>query len=592
MTTTFAEKVLGTVTEFLQTVVMVDDAAYRLADPANDDERPGEPGEAEAEAATPEPSGPEVVRVGDAAQASVAVVDADAVEEVYSSPAPRRNLGGLKRPSVPPNPEELDAKETAKAFAVLGLTCAILSPQSRDENAEIDSPLLRAARRADLVVLDWNLNDDQGKATLHLFGELLKQDTRTHRRLRVIAIYTGESDLIDICDKLKVVATDGGLTPEGDPDRPEFTSGAVRVTVLCKEHVVTLAPALESQRTTIGDLPTTLARQFAELCTGLVSAATISALTGVRQETHRLLSAMSPDMDPAFLGHRAMLPHPADAERHLEDLIASEMAAVIADRRAGDLADLDMCLAWIASQGSLPPGGVHSSVTAANREAFLRVGGAEDNVSLLDEETKAGGGKWSATALKKLAPDATEMFVATRDAAIASNRRFFERMVLRSHYQNPIPTLQLGSIIESDGTFFVCIQPLCDSVRLHTTTQFPLLRLFQPDGAVGGSRALVLRDPDHTETWLELMLETGTDALRLVTFDPAEDGTVRAVPSGHARVFMAHSETAGASVPYRWIGDLKIDHAQRVVELVGGNLSRVGPNDPEVLRVRKPPKRP
>ena len=50
-----------------------------------------------------------------------------------------------------------------------------------------------ATKRADIVILDWWLNNDNGEKTMSILKDILESDADS--RLRLIAVYTGEQDI-------------------------------------------------------------------------------------------------------------------------------------------------------------------------------------------------------------------------------------------------------------------------------------------------------------------------------------------------------------------------------------------------------------
>lgn len=536
----FARHIRSTVDDFLQTVVMVDDEAFRRADL---------------------PSGP--------ADEAWDAGDDDAPAAVQSV--------RLKAPAATPPPDDLDPNATTKAFGSRGLTCAMLSPQTPEENKEVKDPLLRTASRADLVVLDWMLNGDDGETTLKLLHDLLRHDEGVERRLRVVAVYTGEPKLQRIANRMRDVVTSvlTGYEVEDDPALPHFTCGPVRVTVLAKEYINNLPEEHAPQRVTIDELPDRLADEFSVLCTGLVAGATVSALTGIRQEAHRLLTALGPEMDPALLGQRLSLNQPVDVERQLEALITSEIGAIIADRQVGSQAGIKRVNQWLAAQDSLAPGGLLDGITAKERLGFLTVGLGEDRLDMQCTETQRRKAD-----LRRIRARATELFVVDRDSADGANRAFSERMVIRTRYSKPDPVLRLGVVVERSGEYALCVQPACDSVRLTERTTFPFLRLGIRDVDDLAAAHFLLRDPGRNQAWVALALDAKPASLMLIDFDPNDD---EVVPSrklvGQPRFVATDNKR------YRWVADLKTEHAQRTVENLARQFSRVGLTDPELLRL-------
>lgn len=538
--TTFRDHVRRTVDEFLQTVVMVDDEAYRVA---------------------PQPDG-------------------DGWDDVASGQrAVRRKR--LKPPAVPPAADDLDPRATTEAFGRRGLACAMLSPQTKKENREVTDPLVATARRADLVVLDWNLNGDDGATTLRLFEEILRSDSgQISRRLRVVAVYTGEPKLVAIDGKMRaaaVKAMPGEIVEPDEDGSPQFTCGPVRVAVLAKEHVANLPEGLEQQRLSIAALPERLRDEFCRLCSGLVPTAAVAALAGIRDESHRLLRAMGAGLDPALLGQRVALDEPEESERQLEALLAAEITAIVSDREVGKHAGIARIRAWLNARPGLPAGGTHASVTAAQRLDFVKVGLGEARVPEQVERTRRGKAD-----LRRLRHQATGLFTSTLAEAQDANRTLAERMIVRTRYSKPSPVLRLGTVVERFGEYALCVQPVCDSVRLTAPTQFPLLWL-EPCGPDDtGDGVIVLRDPAKSG-WQHLKIVANASALRLETFVPGTGRVVRAKMAGGQPRF-----TRSAGGTWRWIADLKAEHAQRAAEQLGSSLSRVGLTDPELLRLPKP----
>lgn len=426
------------------------------------------------------------------------------------------------------------------------------------------------------------LNGDRGKTTLDLFEKLLVRDldsNKIERRLRVVAVYTGEVNLVTISAKMQKVARKVYADEElkADPEGLHFTCGPVRVAVFAKED----APGHADDHVKVKDLPDRLSAQFCQLCAGLVAVATIAALTGIREDAHRLLTAMGPGLDAAFLGHRIALTNPEDAERHLEELIAGEMAAIIGDIEAGSLVNALNVQLWLAQHRDPPIGGLLPKVTDANRARFLRDGLGDNTLGDYAEDQDTSGAKWTARRLKYVRQAATELFAADADQARSSNRELFERMKFKTRYSKPHPTLRLGTVVRFGSQYAFCVQPVCDSVRLTETTSFPFLPAKAVPADTRGENIFVTRDPASGGKWITLKLDNGSKGLFLESFTPSNRQVVTPKNGrGGSRKFLSRRR-----ISYEWIGELRADQAQRVAAKLGSNFSRVGLNDPEVLRV-------
>ena len=301
MTAAFLAHVEDVVADFLETALVVDDEGLPTAPPQIDDEEP-------------------------------AAVHTREDLTLVEPPAERLAAVEGEHP--------LRTKELIDAFADMGIVCGVLAPLEGDE---IRERLLKVAERADLVVLDWELHRDGGTTALQLIKALLEQDDAAERRrLRVIAIYTGQSGLASIVDRVR---KDLGLAKDSlREDGMALTSENVRIVAFSKPLN---EKGSHSREIPEADLPTRLVSEFAQLTSGLVPTVALAALAAVRNETHRLLQALSADMDLGYLGHRVASSFPEDAEEHLVDIVAAEIGSVLSDGAVGTNADLDVIRSWL-----------------------------------------------------------------------------------------------------------------------------------------------------------------------------------------------------------------------------------------------------
>jgi hypothetical protein len=542
-TDTFEEHLLGVVDMFLQTVVVVDDRAFNDPPP---------------------------------------VVDEPAQEAVSSSGARGRGVqSGLQRPVDQAGDEhDLDAKQVTDAFARRGLVCGLLSPAPGEE---LGDELVRTARRADLVVLDWVVDRDDGRKALELLRRILESDSvPPSGRLRTIAVYTGQHELRVVAGRLKEAlgaSYPGALLIEHD-DGLAMTKGPVRVAVFAKEHVSQLAPDLESRRVRFDELPDRLRREFAALTSGIVTAVALAALAALRDDTHRVLSVVNPRLDVAYLGHRSVLPEPEDAQSQVVALVASELRAVIEDHKVGDLARETILFLWLAaSRGDgtklgelIDPA---KPIPRAQVEGMLRFGLG----SSLGLTEVADLGSISKTHLKdKVKTAATQVFALTLDEANGSDSELANRMMLRTTYSSPPRMLQLGTVVEApDRAYWICVQPVCDSVRLRPEVRaFPFLRLQTSDRS---RFQFVVTDATDTEQFL--VLTKNPRDLVVARFKPRAGKSV--IEATEARGSYLFRDTGNKR--YRWVAQLKTEFAQKVAVDLANEIAQVAVDEAELRRL-------
>jgi len=529
------------VEDFLETALVVDDEAMR----------PHAPKASNARTANSAKEKPRVR--GDLSLKEPSEVDVEAIED-----------------------HPLDSKSLIDAFADKGIICSVIAPLA---NEEIQMRVLKAASRADLLVLDWELHRDGGKTALALIKGVLQQDAEANRRrLRVIAVYTGQPDLLKVMLRIAKhleldgdTHNDGGLTLAKD---------GFRVVGLCKPLQERLRPEIAPRRVEETELPKRLTTEFAKLTDGLVPAVALAALAAIRNDAHRILQALNQDLDIAYLGHRVASPYPNEAEEHLVAILASEIASILGDNDVGAKADLPAINDWLArarasKEDPLSCGSALSaSQTLSNQQIETMLTNGLGLDIRLSEQT---ADKLSISALKKVRSQAAHLFTNTPAAAESAANLFGMRMAVRTVYTRPHRVLRLGTIVFRADEFLLCVQPLCDSVRLDISEVrgYPFLPL-----TVTGSAPyqFVVKHPEGGDL-IRLDLDAKPLNLRMIDFTAAEG---RCIEAKKRRGEWAFSTTKKR---FLWVADLKPEFAQSVAVELGGQLARVGLTESELTRL-------
>ncbi len=89
----------------------------------------------------------------------------------------------------------LNAKKVTDEFASKGMICSVLKPNEGDNTIEY---VKQSAKRADVFILDWDINNDSGETAREIINMLISLDDSKYLRLRLIIIYTGEPDIDSI----------------------------------------------------------------------------------------------------------------------------------------------------------------------------------------------------------------------------------------------------------------------------------------------------------------------------------------------------------------------------------------------------------
>ena len=523
------------VAKFLQTVVVVDDKARLESPPTNYEHT-------------------QLIDIAEAEEQRPVGVRADLL-------SPEADTVG-----APPDPEDLDAKSLVDGFAIEGIACAVLRPISEDD---VVSQATKLAELADIVVLDWILDKDNGAKATSLILKVIGDGSGSDR-MRLIAIYTGESDLRAVANNAAEALSERyGEAPERPSDFVAV-KGPVRLVVFGKEH--TRVPFEDTQLSdrvlASSALPNRLIHEFAEMTTGLLANVAIAGLSEVRAQTHKLLTMFSPALDPAYLGHRVLLPNPSEAEDQVMAMFVAEVLSILEHGDVAKQAGIDSIRAWVngmTSKNTLRL--THVSVSSQDALLELLANGVDNTKGVA-----LGGWQWEKV---------THAFTTDDDSAEEANRQFARMMHVKTRYGGRPPTLTLGTILFSElhqgATYWICLQPKCDTVRIKDPTAFPMVPMTPVTNQRDDFEIVV----PHRDSWVLLRVPRKPADIRMFTFEPND--------SSMNQVTATWSDSTWRLNPledsyFEWVAELKDEHAQRIANEFAGSFSRVGVKESEWVR--------
>lgn len=507
-----------------------------------------------------------------------AFVPADEVELVeppddFATVAADAPLPSLAEPAT--GEVDLDAGTLSAAFAELGLVCGILRPQPQDQKKDA---ILRASRRADIVVLDWQM-DDEGDLATEIIKEMLEADEKAGGRLRLVAVYTGYT-----LDAVAAKLADALVGFAQSADHREFESGSSRVIVLAKGGQPN-AVGEAALGVAVSDLPKRLVGEFAKFTGGLLPNATLAAIDGVRRHTHRMLARFSKDLDGPFLTHRTMLIAAEDAEQYAAELIMAELEAQVPiDRIVADKLGGTAVRAYIdhrIGEGLTP--NLMLSPTGDN----LRALSLEETCNVI-EKGRAGLPAGVQIAEAKFHERLYRLTEHDLAKSQANHLVFAQRAKMRrdgtaiERATPPLPAVRLGTILASRKAYWVCLTPVCDSGRLDPDGDRLLFAELSPSDS-----KFDFVVPDGTNL-VKMALEKKRTNLASFRFVPDGDRVVRVQLDDKDLVVQSvvDSPLGTRATRFRWLGELKPMHAQKCVQAFSANLARVGLDDFEWHRTQ------
>lgn len=485
----------------------------------------------------------------------------------------------------PDNKENaFDANQITNIFAKKGKLCTVYAPSTECDLCTCSSLFAKS----DVIVLDWYLDletqkqgrDDEDDAdedeprgfyTKYLIEEIVadaKED-----KLKLVIIYTGETDLAGITQDIYGVTNQYGTFIQGDCC--VYTSN-VLILVRAKyngEEQYKHYEYLKSKVVRYEDLPDFISSEFTTFSNGLLPNFALSAISSIREQTSKILGIYSNETDYAYLGHRVLLNNQGDAHHLLGKIFGESMSDLIL---SSNTEIEDWVSLWVDSRfvdsKSIKIGG-KEIVVDRNMLKDLLSDGAE---SYKEKIARIFHGAISG---KEAINCSAVLFSADEETANNSNAQF----AMLTHHKNVFgikpdrPILTLGTVVCNEGNFYVCIQQRCDSLRLKEERKF----LFLPLSNTVGDIHVVIDKNNHFNVF------NASYAIKTIRFIPSEGENciyAKTVEEQGKKKFIFESIYGEK---YEWKLELKELHAQRIVDAYCSVLSRVGLDESEWLRLLK-----
>ena len=480
-----------------------------------------------------------------------------------------------------------NAKAVSEAFARKQKLCSVFAPSSQ-EDVERSLPMLL---KADVDVLDWNLDfsdsgiqaaaaddeedaeqdDTRGQHTLNLITKIVEDAGKD--KIRVIVVYTGETDLHKITGEIKTLLNDKGF----ESDICKVFSPNVHILVRAKKNggavVFNHLPELQDKICGYGELPELVLDEFTSTVYGLLPNYALGAMTAIRDSTSKILGVFSKDLDAAYLGHQVAIPDREDGPRLLAEIFGTSIKELLEDSH---FIDAGMAEDWITEH--VVDGTRKITIkkeTNLTQEKVLKIWNS-DKLKLEDKIHDVFGEKIKDSLL--LTVRATELFA---DNPEEKNKHFAVLTQMRNTFGPASSSKKLtqGTIVETSGHYYVCVQPRCDTGRIEAKEEGQNAErnfLFLPLSEKGKGHAVVVDDKI-------LIANNKSYGLRMFLF----------VPQAGYKDIQFNEQNGQYQVLdkngnlFVWKGELKELQAQRINTDYSNQLSRVGLDESEWLRLKE-----
>lgn len=496
-----------------------------------------------------------------------------------------------------------DSFEISKAFAKEKKVCAVYNPLTTSDIEDFKE----ISKKADVVILDWFIevqdevaNEDQtadadeedprGQYTKQIINELANNSG--NNSLKLVVIYTGEDILEEITQSIYDYISQQNQQFELLLPNCEVYSSNIRILIRAKssgdteDTRFTQRPHLQDKILRYEDLPSFVLTELTVMTTGFLSNFALLALTSIRDNSHKILSLFSKELDAPYMGHKAMLPVQNDSEDLFLKLFGDTISDLLHYASIPQKVQTELIDIWIESNivnESISLNGKNIQRTQDVVKALLH----SDKEDIGKRFEEVFNGKLSKKEIEKLHkdPKTTELFLNLdqQNNKDAFNEKFAKLTHHKSLFipKNIAPKLTLGTIIRSTSnqdSYYVCIQQRCDSVRLGRDEERKFL--FLPLTKTEENKFHIL-----TPEGVKLKLDKKTYSIKTIKFKSnCDEGEVKGVIDD-ANGKYTFTQIYEEGEKYVWVLDLKDLHSQRIVTNYVSSLSRVGLDEFEWLRI-------
>ena len=478
-------------------------------------------------------------------------------------------------------------KQLITSFAKKHIVCSLYEPDKQDKYSS-DSDVYKLCIASDIVVIDWNLHGDMGNKAIELITSLVTESLKDiPEQLRLILVYTSELDLASIAESINEALEsklgNNGLLQTENNGLAMYSSNS-RIVVIGKS---VNRSQYKSHEVPENALAQRSIEEFAKLASGLLQGAVLLGLAKIRENNRKILSKFDKSLDPAFLVHRAMsLPH-EEACEHVHPLLGTELHSILHDCLNGQIISNDVIKNWVSERWK-PTELVHDLFSSEEDSGEFITG------FFLNDQTiknKYSSDKKSGSFVKKVIKDDKECIrklskLIESDSSLQSSHKLAMLMSHRTPYGKIEKSLTLGTIIRK-GTidnpqYLLCLLPICDTVRLSEKRRFVfcVLDVMNEGHSTNQKANHIIED---TNGFRELLYTPKSYNCVTLDFEPnSKSNSVIATKDKEKTLsFICKTDKKR----YKWIAQLKPEHAQRAAEQFSSNLSRVGLTESEWLRL-------
>ncbi|MEQ3639409.1 MAG: response regulator receiver domain [Alteromonas sp.] len=481
---------------------------------------------------------------------------------------------------------ELYYQDLSHEFAKEGIICGGFAPVGDIESSL--QAVVNTSKNADITILDWQMDkgSPDGKFATDTILKISKIDIDEGGRTRLICIYTAEEAevVVDI------------LRKSLDSLKPKVSKCTLTFELTNLTHwKIEVVNKGGTQEIGLCEL---LINSFTDLTAGLLSNAALASIASIRDNTHNLLHKFNKELDTAYLSHiLGLISSPDMREQANEvafdyavDLISEELKSDLQiSKIVKDSLSEEMLKSWPqhmsrkqkANRFKIKMGLKKVEFNNKTMEKLISSSKEEDLITVLENDLDIKGNDETSTidifnkALIQLSFDDYSTEPLLDLCSLESTRR--DIVSLKKH----TPVLKQGTLIKSrHSKFYLCIQPVCDTVRLTGTQSFTFIETKLSNGDF---THVMRKEGGH----LKLKIMPSVKNLKTISFQADNDRkTVLSVINDEG-IPEFSSVADEKDIVYEWCGELKFTISQAIVNGLAAQLARVGLDSFEWLRQKQ-----
>lgn len=502
------------------------------------------------------------------------IPDADIIEPNEFDPLP--SVNDRKLPAAAAD-SKINAEQIVDSFSDLGMICSTFRWTSSSTNFP------NSTDRSDLLILDWKLSptDENGETARLFLEDRIKKDLNGKRRLRYITIYTdNKSDrvfaaLMEDFDKIKDI-------------KAVAETGAININVKNGPHLWRIL-YLNKKKTPEPEVAKHIVDDFEQFMNGFLPKIVMASVADIRNNTYKYLYRFNSQLDKAALSHFFALRSSSSVfttaidnfQEYLINLVVSDIAnSIQSSESVAHLSSEQAIKNYLNDCGDAKFGildkdfvkvSSHLSNFVSGKDRSKFMAGIRRTFRLKNDRETNRAINTASYPLRLEVPDNSNEEIASIDLYNSSPRQIDGRIQLKA-----------GTIIQrkrdkkdnrpGNNEYLICVQPLCDSIRLDGKSSFPFLRLERNKKFFN----FVVKEPNKYA-----YLKCEAKPMKLFSTNFEADAITLDVRTNESGSYLDLD-----GVKFQWVAELKEIFAQEILNQLASSSSRVGSNKLEWLRTK------